>query len=359
MITKIELGSFDRGESSPILLKKKIESDGSLSVRIYQRKDIDSITSFKDKIKTMMKYGIEDFCMAHETFRPLLGTVGIERIVHLQTDGLKDAQDLLQSIRSEARTGKVTQEKEEVFKDILKKNRLSTDYAINFYEGKYTDEDLFSDLENFINSDNNFSQQNKSTFESMKNDFKSKNIVTEGKRENYQYLMEKINGRLRENFDKKIRLLGSQAGEHTNSGETHFPGRNPSYLTNLQQEIGRKLNQIVVEIVQRSIIPKDEDIKKYLLQSLEEILPDDGSSRTVKKKAEICATIDILFSTSWWISENKKMDSWEKVKEFFRCDERWMPEPVRNRIYPEQEPTSMEARKDPHLDTNLYVDRQQ
>ena len=61
MNRKIEMGSFNRSPDSPILLKEKIEGDGSVSVRIYQRKDVDSITSLKDKIKTMVKYGIEDF----------------------------------------------------------------------------------------------------------------------------------------------------------------------------------------------------------------------------------------------------------------------------------------------------------
>ncbi len=70
MITKIELGSFSRNENSPIMLKEKFESDGSSSLRIYQRKDIDSINSFKDKLKTRLKYGIEDFCMEHEILRP-------------------------------------------------------------------------------------------------------------------------------------------------------------------------------------------------------------------------------------------------------------------------------------------------
>lgn len=337
MITKIELGSFTRGASSPILLKEKIESDGSSSVRIYQRKDIDSINSFKDKIKTMMKYGIEDFCMTHEIFRPLLGTVGIKRIDHLQTDDLQNTQDLLQSIRSEARTGRVTEEKDLKLKKILENHGISKNYRIDFYEGKYKIDDFFSDLKKFIIPYDDFSNAYEDTLRNIEIAFKSKEILNNTEL-NYQ---KEIIGEIKNNLDKyffnQITLVKAQSGKSTDFAEIHSPKSSTSYLETLQKEIGEKLDEIEQEIKQRSTTPKDEDIKNYLLSFIKTKHDDNGAwnDDTTRETTEIRATIDILFSTSWWISEERKLESLKKVQGFFKEDYQRLPEPVKNRIYPE------------------------
>jgi hypothetical protein len=244
MIKKIELGSFNRSASSPIFLKEKIESDGSSSVRIYQRKDIDSIASFKDKIKTMMKYGIEDFCTKHGTFRPLLGAVGIKRIDHLQTNDLKSAQDLLQSIRSEARTGKVTEEKEKELKKVLGGHRLSDDYKINFYEGQYKDADFFSDLNRFLSSDNNFLKKDLFHLYGIERVFMSKEIYKNSTIKIYDELIKNIKKSLDNHFEKQTQLIAAQSSKSTNSSDTHFSGRITTHIRNLHNEIMGKLNEI-------------------------------------------------------------------------------------------------------------------
>lgn len=371
MITKIELGSFNRGESSPILLKEKIESDGSLSVRIYQRKDIDSINSFKDKIKTMVKYGVEDFCMTHETFRPLLGAVGIKRINHLQTEDPKSTRDLLQSIRSEARTGQVTEEKEIKLKQILGNSGLSDDYKIDFYSAKHKDEDFFSDLKKFMNSDNKFLMEDKSSIHDkyslnlIQKSFTSKAVLTKAEVKICEDMIKKIKGSLHTHFQKQILLLEAQPDKSINFYETPFSSSSLSTLKNLQTEIEGKLEEIENEIKQRSITPKDEDIKNYLFSSIEYVVGDDADSDTwtgseaQKRAAEIGITIDILFSTSWWISEGKKLESLKTVQDFFKDIKESMPEAVINRIYSEQETASVSPPGDPHLDTNPYVDIKQ
>lgn len=55
----------------------------------------------------------------------------------------------------------------------------------------------------------------------------------------------------------------------------------------------------------------------------------------MKQEAEIRTAIDILFSTSWWISQERKLESLEKVQDFFNDDYQWLPAPAKNRIYPE------------------------
>ncbi len=334
MITKIELGSFNRDASSPIFLKEKIESDGSLSIRIYQRKDIDSINSFKDKIKTMVKYGIEDFCMAHQIFRPLLGTVGVKRIDHLQTDDLQNAPDLFQSIRSEARIGKVTEEKEIKLKKILGNHGLSDDYKIDFYEGKYKDADFFSDLKKFISSDRKFLETDEYWINKIEIAFKSKKIVGPSELEIQQEVIEKIKKSLNKHFQKQIDLAATQPSEGINSSETGSSGSRLSYLTALQTELERKLNNIESEVTQRANTPEDEDIKNHLLSWVEELCSKRGPD-AVEEEAEVSTAINILFSTSWWISKERKQESLEKVKRFIKLYNIWLPDPVKARIYEE------------------------
>jgi hypothetical protein len=361
MITKIELGSFNRDAASPIMLKEKIESDGSSSVRIYQRKDIDSITSFKDKVKTMMKYGIEDFCMKHETFRPLLQSVGVKGINRLNTNNPKSTQDLLQSIRSEARTGTVTEEKELQLKEILETHKLSQDYQINFYPGKYKTEDLFSDLKQFISSDSSFLKKDKFQLGSIKRAFTSKQILKNEHAKQYGELIKRIKGSLDNHFKKQEELLAAKPGESTHSSETNFSVSSFSRLKELQKEIVEKLDEIENEIKQRSVTPKDEDIKNHLISTIVYVLEveknsEEWTDKLAKKDAEIRDTIDVLFSTSWWISEERKMESLKKVQAFFKNDTLFMPEPVINRIYPNQESTNLLSTSNPQQLTNPYID---
>jgi hypothetical protein len=361
MITKIELGSFSRNENIPIMLKEKVESDGISSVRIYQRKDIDSITNFKDKVKTMMKYGIEDFCMKHETFRPLLQSVGVKGINRLKTDDPKSTQDLLQSIRSEARTGTVTGEKESQLKKILETHKLSQNYQIDFYPEKYKTEDIFSDLKKFIISDSSFSTKDKSQLGSIEKEFTSKQILKKMHVDQRVKLIGRIKDSLNNHFKKQEKLLEAKLGKSTHSSETNFSVSNPSRLKELQKEIVGKLNEIEKEIKERSATPKDEDIKNHLISTIVYVLEVEKNSEEwtddlAKKDAEIRDTIDVLFSTSWWISEDRKMESLKKVQDFFKKDNFLMPEAVINRIYLNQESTNLLSTSNPQRLTNPYID---
>jgi len=352
MITKIELGSFSRNENSPIMLKEKVESDGSSSVRIYQRKDIDSITNFKDKVKTRLKYGIEDFCMKHETFRPLLQSVGVKGINRLNTNDPKSTQDLLQSIRSEARTGIVAKKTESEFKKILETHGLSQDYQIDFYPGKYKTEDLFSDLKHFISSNNSFSKTDEFQLVGIKIAFTSKQILKKARAKKYGELIKSIKDSLDNHFQKQEKLLAAQLGKSTHSSENNFSESSISHLKKLRNEIVDKLDEIEKEIKQRSATPKDEDIKNQLISTIVYVLGVEQNSEgwtddLTKKYTEIRATIDILFSTSWWISKERKMESLKKVQDFFKVHKSEMPEAVRNKIYPNQESTNLLSTSNP------------
>jgi hypothetical protein len=270
MTTKIELGSFSRGEHSPIMLKKKIERDGSLSVRIYQRKDIDSITSFKDKVKTMMKYGIEDFCMKHEKLRPILQSIGVNIIERLNDNDTEDTINLLQSIRSEARTGAITKETETEFKKILGKNGLSEDYRIDFYEGKYKNNDFFSDLNKFMILNKNFLKSDRDQLLRIQNEFVLRDLKDENTLITDAQLIQEIKDQLKNHFENQYKILEAQPEINTESAESNFPKNISSDLKDLkennnkkmedlralQQEIEKKFDEIKKEIIQRSTSPK-------------------------------------------------------------------------------------------------------
>jgi hypothetical protein len=336
MITKIELGSFNRGKDNPILLKEKIESDGSLSVRIYQRKDIDSIASFKDKIKTMMKYGIEDFCMKHETFRPLLANVGAKRIEYLNDNDPENALDLLQSIRSQAKIGIIAEKKETEFKKILENHGVPGNYRIDLNSEKYKNDDFFSDLKKFASSSDPSPRKiNLKWLSDFKENFKSKNILTRQQIEENTDQINLIKENLKNYRSKQSQRLTDRPGNDISSSENNLPERITHYPKNFPVEIEQKLDEMAKEIKQRSTNPTDEDIKNYLLLSIETI-PGYGNRTTpdnIKEASKMRTTINISFSTSWWVSEEKKLKAQEKVRQFFEIKNNQMPEAVRNRIY--------------------------
>ena len=174
-------------------------------------------------------------------------------------------------------------------------------------------------------------------------------------------LISRIKDSLDNHFKKQENLLAAKLGDSTHSSETNFSVSNPSRLKKLQKEIVGKLNEIEKEIKERSVTPKDEDIKNHLISTIGYVLEVEKNSEEwtddhAKKDAEIRDTIDVLFSTSWWISDERKMESLEKVKDFFKGQTFSMPEAVINRIYPNQESTNLLSTSNPQRLTNPYID---
>jgi hypothetical protein len=332
MINRVEFGSLNRSEDSPILIKEKIGADGKPSVKIYQRKDIDSIENFKDRIKTMVKYSVEDFFIANKNFQPLLEKIGFNKINYLKTDNIENPSNFLQSIKSGARIGAVTKENEIKLKNILNDSGFDGDYQYNFYKGNYKNEDFFTDLKAFVNTDNGFNAEDWLSVGEIENYFMNDSILSADKLKKYVGQINKIKTKIDENFSPRIKLSDSQSPTDTTSHITDSPKGSSSILQELKNEIDSKLEEIAIRITTNSNQPKNETLRKSLLFTLSEI------QRKGKIEANLATetrgAIDIIFSTGWWISKEKRQQSLEKVQTVFQDFKQSLPEALRDAIYP-------------------------
>lgn len=190
----------------------------------------------------------------------------------------------------------------------------------------------------------------------LEKDFNYKNILTQSAIENHKTLIKNIKNNLDNHFKNQMRLPASRTGTITSSPATHFSADSNIYLNTLQQEIYRKLDETIQEVTQRSNTPNDEDIKRHLLSRLEEKLDEHDGSETwtdaEKKAAKTRKTIDILFSTSRWITAERRLESLKKVQSYFSNDDKWWPIPVSKRIFPKEESTNSSSASNPYVDIN-------
>jgi hypothetical protein len=332
MINRVEFGNLNRGADTPILIKEKIGADGEPSVRIYQRKDVNSIKNMTDRIKTTIKYGVEDFFIEHKKFQPLLEKIGFTKINQLKTDEIKNPSNLLQAIKFGARVGSIEAEHEKKLKEILGKNGFNGDYKYNFYKGSYKTEDFLSDLMNFVKLGSEESRDDYYLIELIKVGAIGPYILKLDETKKCNEKIDEIRNNLKGYFQKQ--LLAAQPGfEDIELSTNNSSGKISNYLDDLQSEIDEKLTEIQNKMVERSNRPTDEDIKNHLLSSLDNRLrlgnekPSNGD--------ETRAAIDILFSTSWWISKERRLESMHKVQEFWKDSKDRLPEAIRNRIFEE------------------------
>jgi hypothetical protein len=151
MIKKIEIGRVDR--QGPLLIAEKKDKAGNvIKTRIYQRKELSSIDSFKEKIKTSMKYSLEDFFFKHKIDRlaKLLNVKKISlygnRFYHNERhEKENEFKSLLQNAKSELSLGMHTKENEQkVIKELEDMGFSDVEISVNSEE--YKDEDFFDDL---------------------------------------------------------------------------------------------------------------------------------------------------------------------------------------------------------------------
>lgn len=335
MINRVEFGNLNRSENGQILIKEKIGADGNPSVRIYQRKDVNSIENFKDRIKTTVKYSVEDFFIAHKKLQPLLSKIGFTKVNYLQTDGIKDPINLLQSIKSSARIGLVAQENKKSLQSILEKNGFDGDYQFNFYKGSYKNEDFFADLTAFVSQGNEFSSDEKSYVKKIENCFVNNYILHHREFQFLKAMVEKIEGKLTQHFSAQKILFSMSNFSDKNSAATSSSKDGTSTLDLLKSEIDSKLNEIKTRIRVNSTHPNNEVIKSNLLFILSDM--ESQNRITTNKAAETRGAIDILFSTSWWISDEKRKQSLEKIGDVFASYKENLAEALRYEIYPAQE----------------------
>jgi hypothetical protein len=349
MKARIEFGSFNRDKNNPILLKEKIGPDGSSSVRIYQRKDIESIINFKDKIKTIVKYSVEDFFIHHKNFQPLLEKIGLNKIHELDTSKVENPYDLLQSIKSDARIGFIDKTKEDELKNLLIRNAIHQgnqyEYEYTFYKGKYKNEDFFSDLEKFIgrnkkdsvsDSDSDLDQEISEKInivKTLKECIEQNTILDQKSLEGIILEISELEKSIQSYFkDKKFY---EPCIFNTKSPQLSSTQNRLYSLESLESEITGKLAEVKNQIKENSNNPKNEDVKKNLLNALSQSAQIKGQIPEIqaKKQAEIQGAIDVLFSTNWWISEERKLQSLKEVQTYFKDRKGFLPEAIQDAIF--------------------------
>ena len=144
--TQIEFGNLSRAANNPILIKQKTDENGDTILRIYQRKDLQSISNPFEKIKNVLKYSLEDFGREHRTAAELLEKIGFGKVRVLVTTGTEEATALIETMRSGARTGFIDQDSKIKFNNLLLKNGIKNYGDFKFYDGTYSDEKFKQDL---------------------------------------------------------------------------------------------------------------------------------------------------------------------------------------------------------------------
>ena len=142
MPAQIEFGSLSRGSNSPVLIKEKTDENGNTILRIYQRKDLQSISNPFERIKDAIKYSLEDFGREHKTAGQLLEKIGFGKVRELTTAAPEKTTGLIEAIRSGARTGFIDEKSKTEFENILHGNKIEKYDGFNFYENTYSDQNF-------------------------------------------------------------------------------------------------------------------------------------------------------------------------------------------------------------------------
>lgn len=150
----VRFGRFDRGDGQPIFVKEKKGEDGSISTRIYQRKDLESITNPIAKAIKAIKYSFEDLCYEKKAvgkFFQLLGFPKINDRKTLVDASFEDNVKAFQAIETDARLGYAANNESRTklfhFLDIdAPSNNLTT--IVN--PEKYEDKKFLSDLQEYL-----------------------------------------------------------------------------------------------------------------------------------------------------------------------------------------------------------------
>ena len=147
MPAQIEFGNLTRGEANPILIKEKTDENGNTTLRIYQRKDLQSISNPFDRIKDAIKYSLEDFGREHKTAGQLLEKIGFGKVRELKNSGITQAAELIENVRSGARTGFIDAESKTQFYALLSNNDITSYDKFNFFEDTYSEKNFKQDLQ--------------------------------------------------------------------------------------------------------------------------------------------------------------------------------------------------------------------
>lgn len=146
MLPKIEFGNLSRGHNNPVLIKEKRDENGTPIVRLYQREDIEVFSNPLEKIKVSLKYSLEDFALKNHSVAKLMEKIGFGKIKLLVVTNQQNPAEIIGKIKSGAMTGFIDEDSRKKFNEILFLNNITNYGDFIFYENKYTEYDLLTDL---------------------------------------------------------------------------------------------------------------------------------------------------------------------------------------------------------------------
>ena len=290
--TQIEFGNLSRGANNPLLIKEKTDENGDTILRIYQRKNLQSITSPFEKIKNALKYTLEDFGREHKTIAKLMEKIGFGKVRELKTAETEKAVGLIEKMRSGARTGLIDEESKKEFDDLLSGNSITNYSGFKFYLDTYSDQNFAQDLMDII-----------------------KNIDLESSMDlsnQFDFLDNLIDRYIIENPLEKLEYLDSiiDTNEKLREGvESFFKQNNTN--DKLQDEFFKKFNKILYELM--IVEFGAENTKKWLLQHEKEsskVMGNADNQYLINSQKTAIDNINSAFSNNWWDSDEKKKDQW-------------------------------------------------
>lgn len=289
--TQIEFGNLSRGAEKPILIKEKTDENGNTILRIYQRKDLQSISSPFEKIKNVLKYSLEDFGREHKTAAKLLEKIGFEKVRVLATTGTEEAADLIETVRSGARTGLIDEKSKTKFDNLLHDNEIKNYSSFKFNVGTYSDQNFARDFKYIlgkIDPESSIDLSNQFDFLDNVIDIKISESPLE-KLKNLDSIID-TNEKLREKID--------------------FFFKENNTNDQLRNEFFEKFDKILYEPMLKALGP--ENTKQWLLQHEQERSENQGNTddqALFDTKETAIQNINSAFSNHWWDSDFKKIAS--------------------------------------------------
>jgi len=289
--TQIEFGNLSRGAEKPILIKEKTDENGNTILRIYQRKDLQSISSPFEKIKNVLKYSLEDFGREHKTAAKLLEKIGFGKVTVLATTGTEEAADLIETVRSGARTGLIDEKSKTKFDNLLHDNEIKNYSSFKFNVGTYSDQNFARDFKYIlgkIDPESSIDLSNQFDFLDNVIDIKISESPLE-KLKNLDSIID-TNEKLREKID--------------------FFFKENNTNDQLRNEFFEKFDKILYEPMLKALGP--ENTKDWLLQhekELSKVIGNTDDQSLIKAQEITINNIHSAFSNHWWDSDEKKAKS--------------------------------------------------
>lgn len=313
MAPKIEFGNLARGETNPILIKQKTDQNGNTILRIYQRKDLQLISNPFERIKDTLKYSLEDFGVAHKTAAKLLAKLGFANVSRLQTTGTEKPAELLETIRSGARTGLIDEKSEGEFGTLLKQNNITSYDGFIFYENTYSDQHFEQDFKYIAKQNIELESDILDDFE-----FCKANVASSA-------------------FDEPLNAVArfvphSKAVERIRKNvEIFFEHHATEHQ--FRQEFFKKLDKILYEPILVSF--GAENTKRWLLKHEGELSKkpgNDDNQESIERKSSTIQKINSAFSNDRRDSDEKKIES--MIALHYQCENKsYVPIIIKKYIY--------------------------